>query len=84
MSCLSARTCINGVFNTMRLPRIGSDEMLKFPGNDYMIVLRYGHMFKVILKNGQKDVQFAQLKEIFQAILNKEQDVRWAGCSDNG
>ena len=40
------------LFNTNREPRIGVDKMQRFPGNDYVIVLQRGHIYKAMFKEG--------------------------------
>lgn len=60
------------IFNTARLPGVPLDTMTKFPGNDYMAVLHRGHIFQVMLKDGDNNVELEQLSKIFQLIIDRE------------
>lgn len=62
------------LFNTSRLPQIGSDKMERFPGNDYVVVLHKNRAFKVNLQHETKRVSYEQIERIFNWIL---------GCPDN-
>lgn len=69
------------IFNTVREPQPGCDEMRRYPGNDYCAVLRRGHLFTVPLRHEGKDVSFEGLRDTFQNILDRtdmEEDC-WAG-----
>jgi hypothetical protein len=68
------------LFNASREPGKGIDQMRKFPGNDYCVVLRRGHVFKVMLKEGEVIVSHSKLKMQFEAILERVDDEgSWAG-----
>ncbi|RDW64263.1 hypothetical protein BP5796_10765 [Coleophoma crateriformis] len=68
------------LFNATREPGKGQDKMRKFPGNDYCVVLRRGHVFKVDLKEGEENLSFHRAKTIFEAILDQVEDEgSWAG-----
>lgn len=60
------------IFNTARLPGVPLDRMAKFPGNDYTAVLHRGHIFKIMLKDGDSNVALEKLAKIFQSILDRE------------
>jgi acyl carrier protein len=63
----------NYIFNTSRLPGVPLDRMAKFPGNDYAAVLHRGHIFQIMLKNGNGEaVSVEQLIGIFQSILDRQ------------
>lgn len=69
------------IFNTVREPQPGCDEMRRYPGNDYCAVLRRGHLFTVPLRHEGQDVSFEGLRTTFQAILDQtdvDEDC-WAG-----
>ncbi|KPM37670.1 Lovastatin diketide synthase LovF [Neonectria ditissima] len=67
------------IFNTARLPGVPFDRMAKFPGNDYMAVLHRGHIFKVVLKDGEYNVPVETLTKTFNALLAREDtDESWA------
>lgn len=73
------RDCMNGeplcmnslhwLFNANREPHTGTDKMRKFPGNDYLVALRRGHVFKVFPK-GEPEKSYLGLKDAFEAILH--------------
>lgn len=62
------------IFNSVRLPGVPLDSMVKFPGNDYLAVLHRGHIFQVMLKkDGEvENVSVEALTSIFQSILDRE------------
>ncbi|KAJ5368689.1 Highly reducing polyketide synthase sdnO [Penicillium cataractarum] len=62
------------LFNTTREPQLEVDRMRKYPGNDYCVVLRRGHVFKVALKNGSEAVSYSSIKAHFDMILESVQD----------
>lgn len=69
------RLCMNTLqwlFNSIREPHIGVDQMRKFPGNDYLVVMRRGHFFKVALRQAENNVSLMSLKATFEAILDKK------------
>ena len=57
------------LFNAYREPHIGEDQIRKYPSTDYVVVLRYGHAFKVILKEDSKTISFESLKGMYESIL---------------
>ena len=59
------------LFNTSRLPRVGSDVMEQFPGNDYIVVLRRNRVFKVSLKEDGVSTSYNALKGSFEHIVEK-------------
>ncbi|KAG8164134.1 hypothetical protein KVR01_006052 [Diaporthe batatas] len=69
------------IFNTVREPQPGCDEMRRYPGNDYCAVLRRGHLFTVPLRHEGQDVSYEGLKATFQGILDRTdlEDDCWAG-----
>jgi NADPH:quinone reductase-like Zn-dependent oxidoreductase/NAD(P)-dependent dehydrogenase (short-subunit alcohol dehydrogenase family)/ubiquinone/menaquinone biosynthesis C-methylase UbiE len=69
------------IFNTVREPRPGCDEMRRYPGNDYCAVLRRGHLFTVPLRHEGQDVSYERLRDTFQGILNHTDLAEdcWAG-----
>ncbi|MCJ1404087.1 hypothetical protein MMC11_007312 [Xylographa trunciseda] len=65
--------CMNALqwlFNTCRKPCMTVDTMHKYPGNDYLVALRRGHIFKVSLTEGNVNVPILRLKAVFQTILS--------------
>jgi hypothetical protein len=72
------------LFNTTREPHLDIDQMKKYPGNDYCVVLRRGHVFSVPLKTGDEVVPYARIKAAFDGILEKVQDEGvWTGILTN-
>ena len=59
------------IFNTSREPRINVDRVQKFAGNDFLVVLRRGHIFKITLKKEGDNVSYTTLKMAFQEILDR-------------
>lgn len=66
--CMSS---LEWIFNTSREPRIGVDRVQKFAKNDFLVVLRRGHIFKVTLKGERGNVPYTTLKMAFQEILGR-------------
>jgi acyl carrier protein len=63
------------LFNSFREPIVGVDRMRKMPSEDYIAVLRRGHMFRVDLVDAQGGaISFAKLQATFQVILDKVPD----------
>lgn len=70
--------CMNSlkwIFNARRSPGIKVDKMHRFPGNDYLVALRHGHIFKVLLEVRDQAVSISNLNAIFQWILDKADEV---------
>lgn len=63
------------LFNANRKPGVGIDEMCKYAGNDYLIVLSRGHVFKVNLTEAESgdSVPYMSLELTFQAILDRSE-----------
>jgi hypothetical protein len=66
--CMDA---LRWLFNANREPHKTLDKMQKYPDNDYFIVLRRGHIFKVKFA---KDVSHEAMKRTFSAILRLSQE----------
>ncbi|KAI1172560.1 hypothetical protein F4777DRAFT_561071 [Nemania sp. FL0916] len=61
---------VHWIFNAHRTPAIGCDRMDRWPGNDHIIVMRRGHVFKVPLQgSGNTVLTPGQLATIFDSIL---------------
>ncbi|KAH8671737.1 putative polyketide synthase [Xylariales sp. PMI_506] len=72
---------VQWIFNAHRTPVIGCDRMDRWPGHDYIVVMRRGHVFKVPLQDSEASVLTAeQLAAIFEAILAHQApvEVNWA------
>lgn len=71
------RLCMNSLewlFNANRKPCPGTDQACKYPGNDYLVALRRGHIFKVFLTESEKPASFTRLHATFQAVLDDSTD----------
>lgn len=69
--------CMNSLkwlFNANRTPSIGIDELHKYPGNNYLVALRRGHIFKVMLTSEEGSASYTSLKTTFEAILNSSDE----------
>ncbi|KAL2816617.1 hypothetical protein BDW59DRAFT_166262 [Aspergillus cavernicola] len=67
------------LFNTTREPSLGVDVMRRYPGNEYFVVLRRGHVFKVGFNQQER------LEGVFEAILETAvDDVDWLGILTAG
>ena len=65
--CMSS---LKWLFIATRKPGIGIDVAEQSPENSHIVVLRHGHVFRVELRDGEKDTSFAKLHNIFQEILD--------------
>ncbi|KAL9122551.1 MAG: hypothetical protein Q9187_000894 [Circinaria calcarea] len=61
------------LFNANRRACVGKDEMCQYPGNDYLIALRRGHIFKVVLISQGENASYIELKAAFEAIIDNSQ-----------
>ncbi|RYP74743.1 hypothetical protein DL771_002807 [Monosporascus sp. 5C6A] len=63
---------VNWLFNTNRTPVIGCDRVDRWPGNDYLVALRRGHVYKVPLRGADGQIlSHDKMKAIFQLILQQ-------------
>jgi NADPH:quinone reductase-like Zn-dependent oxidoreductase/aryl carrier-like protein len=60
------------IFNTVRVPRVGSDEMERYPGTDHCVVFWRGHGFKLDLSVGGRSATFEDLYAAFRSILSQD------------
>ena len=68
------------LFNACREPHNEVDQIAKYPSDDYMVVLRYGHAFKVDLRDYSGVVSFRSLRDIFERIIAvTPHEVSWIG-----
>ncbi|KAJ4009092.1 hypothetical protein NW752_009387 [Fusarium irregulare] len=71
---------LSWLFNAVREPNVDCDKMMKYPGNEYVAVLRRGHLFKVSLEQQGMAVSYDMLKATYQSILDLDlTDKCWAG-----
>ncbi len=64
--CMESLTWL---FNTAREPGIGIDKVCRYPGNNYLVALRHGHVFKIILEEDGGVTSHSTLKRKFEAVL---------------
>ncbi|SPO04420.1 related to lovastatin nonaketide synthase [Cephalotrichum gorgonifer] len=69
------------LFNAFREPVVGVDKMRKMPSEDYIAVLRRGHLFRVnLVDEFGGAIAFPKLQATFQNIIDKVQDDHsWVG-----
>ncbi|RBA09650.1 hypothetical protein FPRO05_05586 [Fusarium proliferatum] len=70
---------LSWLFNAVREPNVDCDKMMKYPGNEYVAVLRKGHLFKIPLKHGGMRASYDMLKATYQEILDLDLEDSWAG-----
>ncbi|KIL85244.1 polyketide synthase [Fusarium avenaceum] len=71
---------LSWLFNAVREPNVDCDKMMRYPDNEYVAVLRRGHLFKVPLKQGDVTISYDMLKATYQAIVDSDlKDRSWAG-----
>ena len=58
------------LFNTNRQPGLDIDSIQKYPGNDYLIAMKQGQFFRVMLAHNGDPASVAELQSEFNAILN--------------
>ncbi|KAF2475207.1 putative polyketide synthase [Lindgomyces ingoldianus] len=68
---------LDWVFNAYRRPGLGCDTTLRFPGNDYIVAMRNGNVYKIPLLEHEATISHAKFTAIFQTIL---QDARTDTC----
>ena len=61
---------LNWLFNACREPHKFIDRIKKHEHNEYLVVLRRGHIFKVLLEQESQPLTRANLKGAFDEILN--------------
>ena len=72
--------CYQLLFNTCREPHVGEDQIVKYPQADYIVVLRYGHAFRVNLTENASVLTFRRLKDKFEAIIaSTPHEMSWVG-----
>lgn len=68
------------LFNACREPKAGLDVMHQYSRNDYFIVLRRGHVFKIDFQELDNFTQRERLESIFETILDASLgNVDWLG-----
>ena len=56
------------LFNACREPCVGTDRIHKYAHNDYIVVMRRGHVYKILLQEGNHAISFNTLKAFFERI----------------
>ncbi|KAF2123089.1 hypothetical protein BDV96DRAFT_681663 [Lophiotrema nucula] len=68
------------IFNIYRRPGVRWDEALQFPGNDYIAVMRNGHVYKIPLLDKGRTISYSRLIATFESIKRTApNDISWAG-----
>lgn len=68
------------LFNSLREPNVGCDKIERYPGREYVAVLRRGHLFRLSLLDGDDMVSYSKLKATYQAILDLSlEEKHWTG-----
>ena len=57
------------LFNACREPGLGIDRIRKYANNDYIVVMRRGHFYKITLDEDTQYISFATLRALFERIL---------------
>ncbi|KAF2180972.1 putative polyketide synthase [Zopfia rhizophila CBS 207.26] len=83
------------IFNSYRRPGETCDTPLKYPGNDYIVAMRHGHVYTIPLMNGVEKASLPRLTAVLQmilrtapeetcwaSILTAENRTRWAHTRD--
>ena len=71
--CMESLTWL---FNTARQPGIGIDKVCKYPGNNYLVALRRGHVFKIMLEEDGRGTSYLNLKHKLQAVIEHSMEKR--------
>ena len=67
-----------GLFESCREPHIGEDVIRKYPRSDHIVVFRYGHAFKVVLRQDSKLITPGLLRATYEKILQSTlEDIQW-------
>lgn len=61
---------LNWLFNACREPHRNVDKIRKHEGNQYLVVLRRGHVFKIALEQESQPVTRAKFRDAFDEILD--------------
>lgn len=68
------------LFNACRLPGSTTDIARKWQSQDYLIAMRNGHFFKILLRIRGECASIAQLSSAFQRVIeNADLDSSWLG-----
>ncbi len=68
------------LFNACREPHVEEDQIVKYPSEDYIVVLKHGHAFRVNLRDDSGIISFRSLKGIFEGIIAAApQEMSWIG-----
>lgn len=67
-------------FNATREPGNPKDFMRRYPGNDYLIAFRRGHVYKISVPDLDEVTSYSALRDAFQNILDGDQKPEsWVG-----
>lgn len=57
------------LFNACREPCVGIDRIHKYANDDYIVVMRRGQIYKIILDEGTQCISFETLRAVFEKIF---------------
>ena len=60
------------LFNACREPCVGTDRIHKYASDEYIVVMRRGHFYKIILEEGTQSMSLKTLKAILERILKSD------------
>ncbi len=77
---------VNWLFNTNRTPALSCDRIDRWPGNDYLVAMRRGHVYKIPLRDPDgRILSHVKAKAIFQSILQQApEEVNMASVLSTG
>lgn len=76
---------IHWLFNAIRVPQIDCDRVDLWPGNEYLVAMRRGHVWKVPLVDSGQVISHTRLKLTFESILREPiEEVSWAPVLTTG
>ena len=66
------------LFNSCREPHLGEDQIRKYPNSDHIVVLRYGHAFKIPLSGLSSNTSFKVMFDMYERIVKTTpKDICW-------
>ena len=69
--------CYLGLFSSCREPHIREDMIRKYPSSDHITVFRFGHAFKIKLRQNGGNVSPALWMAAFEKILSLPKEMSW-------
>lgn len=76
---------IHWLFNATRVPQKGCDRVDRWPGNEYLVAMRRGHVWKIPLVDSGQIVSHTRLRLAFESILREPiEEATWAPVLTTG